>query len=77
MHNFQFNFASAERFSDNKDYIDKNVEQYRYSKKWSRKVKNSRELARTNVYTRLFVTFTSTMRQTNKQISSSCDSLNY
>ncbi len=54
MHNFQFNFASAQRFSDNNDYIDKNVEQYRYSKKWSRKVKNSQELARTNVHKRLF-----------------------
>ncbi len=79
MHNFLFNFASDQRFSDNNDYIDKNVEQYRYSKQWSRKVKNSQELPRTNVHTPLFVKFTNTMRQTNKQdfSSSSCDSLNY
>ncbi len=41
MHNFQFNFASAQRFSENKDYNDENFEQYRNSKKCSRKVKNS------------------------------------
>jgi hypothetical protein len=33
LHNFQFNFASAQRFSDNNDYIDKNLEQYKNSKK--------------------------------------------